>query len=206
MTASPKIRHLVRSLAFWLGLPVVLFVFWAWRDSMHRSATLHWGHGTPFSLRWPPVDPSRLQASKATQFPSIDEAMEEIEFDLQTLPGALGPLSPITRPPLRIIDDPFRNSPWTRMHPYHSIGSSGGALWISSWISPRKLNWWEIKPASSPESGFARLDWSRTQVTHNTTLWIPYWLVAAIATASWIAVVGWSLKRSLRRAMDLEPS
>lgn len=163
---------------------------------MHRSAALHWKHGRPVTLRWPPVDTSHYRLAVD---PETSE-FEKIEFQLDLLPAARGPLSPVPNPLRVTIDDPFRNSPLTGMQPYRSIGSKNGALWFSSWLSPRKLPRWEYLPALSGGNWFAPLDWSRSELARNTTLWIPFWALTGSYTVAWLAVLVWRADRRMRQA------
>ncbi len=189
-------RHLLRSMSFWLGLPAFLFLVWAWRDSMHRTAAWHIAHGTAFSLRWPPVD--------TTHFPRPDTAtvpdLEPLDFDITTLPGELGPLSPVRPHPTPIIDDPFRNSNLTPMHPYRTIGSKEGTLWFSSWISPRKLSAWQSSLGPNSGTWFPALDWNHTALTRSSTVWIPYWLLAVSYLVAWIPLMTWRVRHRRRRS------
>ena len=182
-------------MSFWLGLPAFLFLLWAWQDSMHRSGAWHIAHGTRFPLRWPPVDTTHLPKPAPVTAPELDR----LDFDITKLPGELGPLSPIDPHPMPLIDDPFRSSNLTPMQPYWTLGSKGGALWFSSWISPRELPAWNYAPDSAAETWFPPLDWSHESFTRTSTAWIPYWLLTGSYLLAWTALIAWRVRCKRRR-------
>ena len=190
----------LRLLSFWLGLPVFLFLLWAWRDSIHHAAVANWAYGKPFVMMWPPFEPP-----PDIKIPSLDRELPTPDFpkfDLSTTRAEGMSYSPSYSPPHPIIDTP-RNSSLTGVVAHRSIGSKAGALWISSWISPSHEPWWSYRAEPQDGSWFPPCAWKRTEPTRNTTAWIPYWLLTGLYALAWAALLLWRGRRQRKHLADL---
>ncbi|WP_367873961.1 hypothetical protein [Luteolibacter sp. Populi] len=182
----------LRLLSFWLGLPVFLFLLWAWRDSMHHPAAAHWPHGAARLMKWPPVEK-----------PPVLPSFTELDAGLPTFkapdfnPPAVWETRP-SQPPFhsRIGYERPTNSD-TTMQPHRSIGSKAGALWISSWIAPKfpPQPQWDYRAETQDGSWFPPLERTTTAITRNTTAWIPYWLLTGLYALAWAALLFWRGRR-----------
>ena len=191
----------MRLLSFWLGLPMFLFLLWAWWDSMHHAAATNWSYGSSFMLLWPPFEPPpQVRPSANLELPA--SGFSRFDSTVQD-PGIGGfGFSPHYSPPLRFDDAP-RSSNMTPMQPYRSIGSKAGSLWISSWITPKSLSKpiWDYRAEAQDGSWFPPLAWTHTAITRNTTAWIPYWLLSGTYTLAWTLLLFWRSRRRIRQRL-----
>jgi hypothetical protein len=217
-----------RLVSFWLGLPVLLFLIWAWRDSMQHAAVLNWKHGLPTTMTWPPVEkaPPIMPPSLAIRTPEplpLPNApgpsgesspiqnwnpLEDVKgFDLTSLPQEERmPLSPSYFPPLRRISDEARiPSHPTKMQPYRSLGSKAGSVWLSSWLSAdwRPLPVWKYQPETSSSGWLSTLDWEHSSLSRSSSLWIPYWLLTLAYLILWSGLLGWRARSRRKHLAQL---
>jgi len=191
----------MRLLSFWLGMPMFLFLLWAWWDSMHHAAATNWSYGSPFTILWPPYQPPpEVRPIADVEVP----AMPFSPFDTPAQDPGIGGMGFRPRyPPPTHFDNAPRVSYPTRMQPYRSIGSKAGSLWISSWIAPKASRpRWEYRLEAHDGSWFPPLERSHTAVTRNTTAWIPYWLLSGIYTLAWALLLFWRFRRKKRLSPD----
>ena len=192
----------MRLLSFWLGLPVFVFLLWAWWDSMHHPAATNWSYGKTLSLLWPPYQapPKGLPIQEIEQPPA-----QFSPFDAPAEDPGIGGMGfrPTYLPTTRFGIEP-RVSMLTTMQPYRSIGSKAGSLWISDWIAPKSppKPRWEYRLEKQDGTWFPPLERSHTAITHNTTTWIPYWLLSGSYTLAWSSVLFWRTRR--RRKLSPE--
>jgi hypothetical protein len=217
-----------RLVSFWLGLPVLIFLLWAWRDSMMHAAVLNWQHGSPVQMTWPQVDryatpslpPPELEAPGPLPMPNepglsgeanpieLWNPLDEVgSFDLTALPRENSiPLSPHYFPPLpknrfepRLIQRP------AKVQPYHSLGSRAGTLWASSWVSPdwRRLPAWKYEPETATTGWFPALDWGHAAISRSSTIWIPYWLLTLAYLIAWGTLLAWRSRSGRKRLARL---
>ena len=215
---------LFRPVSFWLGLPVLVFLTWAWRDSMHRACVLNWKHGSPVAMVWPPVEkdaavtlplatievPEPVQlpngqgiSGEASPFGPWNPPDDVLSFDLTALPQERRmPLSPYYPPPLPKIRDEIRPPAFpSKVQPYRSFGSKAGALWISSWVSPgwRPLPVWKSERDAATTAWLPALDWEHSTVSRSSTLWIPYWLLTLAYLIFWGGFLFWRTRVAQKR-------
>lgn len=213
----------VRLVSFWLGLPVLIFLIWAWRDSMHHGAVLNWKHGSPVPMTWPPVEKApampllkiaELEPPQLPNAPGLSGEASPISrwnplegaqgFDLTALPQEQRlPLSPYYPPPLPRIGDEIRPvSIPTEVQPFRSVGSKAGSIWISSWVSPRwPLPAWKYEREAATTGWLPALDWGHSAISRSSTLWIPYWLLTLAYLISWGGLLIWRLRSRRKRPL-----
>lgn len=211
--------HFWRLLSFWLGLPVLLFLLWAWGDSIRHAAALNRKHGTAFSMVWPPVDPKEALSPQAPPVTMPEERNFELPKlevpsfgDFKAEPPYYDPGIPSSQQmPLL----PHRNHPLThdyshrlgqtqRMQSYYSIGSKEGVVWLSSWISPEmpRPAAWSYVPEPSSGTWFPALERTRNELLQNSTLRIPYWMIVPVYSLCWPALLMWRGRRRMKQ-LDL---
>ena len=83
---QPRFRFF-RLVSFWLGLPVLIFLIWAWHDSMRHALVLNWKHGSPVRMLWPPVEKAPAVA--------LSKITEPEPIRLPNAPGLSGEASPM---------------------------------------------------------------------------------------------------------------
>jgi hypothetical protein len=212
---EPRLRFF-RLVSFWLGLPVLVFLLWAWQDSMRHALVLNWKHGSPVRMVWPPVEkaaaialpkipepePVRLAnapglSGEPSPISRWDPLGEVHAFDLTSLPQERSlPFSPYYPPPLRRISDEVRPvSVPTKVQPYGSLGSKAGSLWISSWVSPdwRPLPVWKYEREAATTGWLPALDWGHSAISRSSTVWIPYWLITLAYLICWGTLQSWRI-------------
>lgn len=213
---EPRLRFF-RLVSFWLGLPVLIFLIWAWQDSMRHALVLNWQHGSPVRMAWPPVEKAPAMAlPKITEpeplhlpnTPGLSGEASPISrwnplgevqgFDLTALPQEQRlPLSPYYPPPLPRIGDEIRPVSFpTKVQPYRSFGSRAGSLWISSWVSPnwRPLPVWKYEREAATTGWLPALDWGHSAISRSSTAWIPYWLIILAFLILWAGFLVWRLR------------
>ncbi|RYD46732.1 MAG: hypothetical protein EOP83_29150 [Verrucomicrobiaceae bacterium] len=188
----------MRLLSFWLGLPVFVFLLWAWWDSMHRAAATNWSYGKTLSLLWPPYQPP----PKGLPIQEIDPTPPQFSpFDTPAEDPGIGGMGfrPTYLPRTRFGSE-ARVSSQTTMQPYRSIGSKAGSLWISDWIAPKSppKPRWHYAAEAQDGTWFPPLERSHTAITRNTTTWIPYWLLSGTYTLAWALLLIWRTRRRRR--------
>jgi hypothetical protein len=211
----------LRLLSFWLGLPVLLFLLWAWSDSMRHSAVLNLAHGKTFNMVWPPVDP--MEKLPGLPAPPIAPAEPDFELprlevpsfgDLKADPPYYNPSIPSSQQmpllPIRnralLPDDLYRSARTQRMQPYYSIGSKEGVVWLSSWISPEmpKPAVSSYLPELSSGTWFPALEQTHNERLQSSTLRIPYWMILSAYALGWLAVLAWRGARQKKRLALME--
>lgn len=211
----------LRLLSFWLGLPVLLFLLWCWRDSMTHRAALNRPHGIPFSMLWPPMDPKEILPAPSSiasvdldlkmpdlEIPSFGESGTSPPYYDSSIPSSQQmPLAPHRSPPIR-PDNFYRSAARTMMQPYYSFGSKEGVVWLSSWISPDfpALPGWSYTMERSSGSWFPAPEWTRNERLQSDTLRIPYWVIIAAYALGWLPFLIWRASRLKRRLATMVPA
>ncbi|WP_035601751.1 hypothetical protein [Haloferula sp. BvORR071] len=204
-------------MSLWLGLPVLIFFLWAWRDSMVHSFAFNLKHGKTFVMAWPPLErmPSPATPSVPLAYepnldlPSLDvpaweEFGKEVAYFNSSIPEdkrmPLAPHRPLELRP----DDLYRNSNRTAMQPYLGLGSAEGVVWFSSWIAPDfpKTPEWTYLHKFSGAPWFAALEWTHNEQFQIHSLRIPYWAIVSAYTLGWFAFLAWR-RRRLRKQLSL---
>jgi hypothetical protein len=223
-----RIPFAFRLVSFWLGLPVLIFVLWAWRDSMMHAAVLNWQHGSPVRMTWPQVDRYTMPALPLPEIkapgpipmpnePGISgeaspikewNPLDEVQgFDLTALPQEKRiPLSPHYFLHLPKIGHDTRSAPLpTKVQPYRSLGSKAGSLWASSWVSPdwRRLPAWKYELEAATTGWLPALDWGHSAISRSSTIWIPYWLLTLVYLISWGGLLAWRSRSGRKRLAGL---
>jgi hypothetical protein len=152
-------------------------------------------------MLWPPYQPPPEDRQIAhVEMP----AMQFSPFDMPMQEPGIGGMSfqPLYLPPTHFDNAPRVSYP-TPMQPYRSIGSKAGSLWISSWIAPKSppKPSWDYRLEAQDGSWFPPLAWTHTAITHNTTAWMPYWLLSGTYTLVWALLLFWRSRRRIRQRL-----
>jgi hypothetical protein len=223
MSSSPRPRSLPalvpRLVSLWLGLPVLAFLLWSWRDSMAHAATLNWVQGKPFQMVWPPADPHRLQSARPIlssadtrltmpeiEVPSIDTLLSQPSYYDASLPASEQmPLKPHRNLPLN-FDNPWQATPsWVQR--YLSLGSKGSVIYLSTRIVPApRIPAWTYLRDQADAPWFPAPEYSHHEAMQSRTLRLPYWLLLTVFLPAWSLLLLWRARRLHKRLSNLTPA
>lgn len=215
----PWLALVPRLVSLWLGLPVLAFLLWSWRDSMAHASTLNWARDKPFQMVWPPADPHRLQSARPIlsaedprltmpeiEIPSIDSLLTQPSYYDSSVPASEQmPLIPHRNPALN-FDNPWQAMPsWVQR--YLSLGSKGSVIYLSSRIAPTpRLSSWSYLREPAGGSWFPAAEYSQHTTMQSRTLLLPYWLLLAVLLPVWSLLLLWRARRLSKRLTDLVPA
>ncbi|WP_035608195.1 hypothetical protein [Haloferula sp. BvORR071] len=214
---SARLPGILRLTSFGLGLAPLLFLLWAWRDSMIHVAAVHRVHGAAVVMEWPPAELGLDLLPPEDEIQPIPAAA----FDLEELSSYRDAGAEINPPLLKsrwvslepsyslsggglhrkYPNDWFTKSGQEEIWTYRSAGSKAGALWVSHWRTPQAMPPREYRLASAPEieGWFPAPQWGRENLMGDRSLRLPYWLFTAVYAAAWGLLMAWRL-RSRRRS------